>query len=93
MTKFEMQCLQTTIDHELAVNFWPDESKASEYHDDGALHVVRRGVRAAFRLGTDDTSNREMNRLTRAILSDLKIPVTDRVLVEESGDEDDACSC
>lgn len=67
-------------------------SKDDQYHDDGCLHVVRNGVRAAFDVSNcQSDSPAEQNKKTRLVFKILGLPsrlLTDRVLLPEVSDED-----
>jgi hypothetical protein len=63
--------------------------KPCAFEDDGFLHIVRRGIRAAFWVSHDDPSVQNEN--VRDILRRLKIKPTIETLVEEDEQDNDCC--
>ena len=64
------------------------------FEDDGCLHIVSRsGTRAVFDVSQwQSLPGQHQNEIVRAVMSALKLKVTDRVLVEEEECESDECS-
>jgi hypothetical protein len=92
-SKFRSQCESVASNLGYELNWFDDVNRANNaFHDDGCLHIVRRGERACFDVshGQSD-SGLEQNRATREILGKLKLPVTDRCLTDEDDDEDECC--
>jgi hypothetical protein len=75
------------------------DMKDDEYEDDGSLHIQRAGVRYVFDVSDGQSATgEEQNRQTRAIMEalNMKRKITDRVLVEEGDENNDAeheCNC
>lgn len=79
---------------------WCDDKREDrEFEDDGYLHICRSGLRAVFNVSNgQEATGEEQNRQTRAIMEalNMKRKITDRVLVEEGDEDDDAeheCNC
>lgn len=94
MTKFERLCRDVAESTGIDVLFFEDKRPADTFEDDGTLHVMYRGLRAVFDVGSGQSlTGEEQNARTRMILEKLDRPVTDRVLVEETGDDDEEDDC
>jgi len=95
--KFERDCAKVAETTGISVNFFgaPKGQKQSFYEDDGSLHLHKRGGWACFDVGNGQSlSGKEQNERTRKIMEALGLPITDRVLVDETEDEeDDECPC
>lgn len=74
--------------------FYPDNFIATEYYDDGNLHIRQFGLRAVFGLNADAPA-KQQNETTRRIMGalNMKRKITDRVLVKEDGDDEDGEEC
>ena len=79
---------------DISVVFY-DENEAGmddAYEDDGNLHVIRLSTRACFDVGNGQAlSGVDQNINTKRVMAEIGLgkSVTDRVLVEEEGPEDD----
>lgn len=94
MTKFEKLCREVASATGIDVDFYEDRRPADVFEDDGTLHVMYRGLRAVFDVGSGQSlTGEEQNTRTRLILEKLDRPVTDRVLVEEYEDDDEETDC
>ena len=98
---FKQLCQDTADELGITVNFYRDLRRADVHQDDGALHVIRRRLRAVF-----DVSNGQMalppaqNYMTGLVLDCLGIDATkgdivERVFVDEAvdGGDDDGDYC
>lgn len=76
------------------VLFCRGENYQPPFEDDGCLHIVSRsGTRAVFDVSQGQSlPGQHQNEIVRAVMSALKLKVTDRVLVEEEECESDECS-
>lgn len=86
-TKFEHDCERVAERCEITVMFVHGEPYQKPFEDDGALHVVRRGVRAVFDVSRgQDAGPAEQNAMTRMVMDDMGMAhhVGPRVLVEEN---------
>jgi hypothetical protein len=74
--------------------FEDDPLQADAFEDDGTLHIRQAsGLRACFDVGNSQSlSGREQNVRTRAVMDMLGLKVTDRVLTDDTDDDDeDVC--
>lgn len=71
--------------------FLADERQAAAYEDDGALHIVRRGLRAVFNVDNDD--GRVQNKRTREVLEAMGMErlIGPSTLVDEEEEDGDCC--
>lgn len=93
LTAFEKRCQEVADKMDVEVTFYRDKEPFQDpFEDDGNLHVISRGSRAAFSIG-QDTPAAIHNEKTRAILTALGMEkkIGERVLVDETEEDDDCC--
>ncbi len=85
---FREQCEEVADALSIDVVFFNETRPSTVFEDDGALHIVRRGVRACFGVENDDPQLQ--NEKASRVLAGLKIPETKAAFVDED-DERDCC--
>jgi hypothetical protein len=97
-TRWQKKCEDAARIADVEVCFYeevPPISKASQFEDDGYLHIEKpREDRACFDVGVGQSlDGKEQNRRTRIVMEALGLTskISDRVLVEEDDEEEDCC--
>lgn len=102
VSAFEKRCIIAARDAGVEVIFFRDDvdHKNDAVEDDGSLHVTRSGLRACFDVGDGQSrSGYDQNVKTIMVLSglglwlDMEQKSKDRVLVDETAEEDDDDEC
>lgn len=90
MSTFRELCKAAADEASVDVEFYDARGRASDaFHDDGALHVTQRGIRAAFVVGQDN--GKWTNEATRTILKHLgrEKDINSRTLADEDCEDCD----
>jgi hypothetical protein len=96
-TKFEIQCEE--VAEKTGVSFYSPYNdknmKTNAFEDDECLHIHKRGVHACFTVGGDNYTGKQQNERTRAVLTALGLEklITERVLTDETEEEDECSYC
>ena len=89
ITRFQKRCEQVAEKLGLEVIFFEDTNKPDQFEDDGTLHVQNGSLRACFDVSNGQAlSGADQNSKTRLVMAELKLRITDRVLVGECNEEE-----
>ncbi len=86
--QFRTKCLEVASLLNLEVDFFDENERLNDaFEDDGALHIQHGLLRACFDVSNDRAW--QQNENTEAIMAELNLVVTDRVLVDDDSDNDE----